>query len=607
MGTTRPESEPRRRCLVRAATSGALGLALVVGLLLFLSPHAVADGPLPPDPSAAAWLQEVAARVPAVRPARLVPMAGAQSVVTLTVCAGGGCDYASIQDAIDAASPGTDILVAAGTYHEHITMTDGVSVYGQGWDNTIIDGGNAPQAVAFFPWNAGETTVLSGAKIIGGGTGVPNDGGGGVAVYGSPHIVNTFVYSCTGYYGGGVYVSGSGSAPVFDNVRVWNCRALYGGGFYLTGDSSAFIWADPFDVAQGSVLGNTATSQGGGLCVKGASATVAGLHIWANSAPYGGGVWIGDNGQRPVALALNHIWLNSAPGAGGRGGGLRVDVASGANIAGNVFDGNTADYEGGGVSFNQVDGLFWLNLLHVNHAGAGGGAAVAGGCSGLTIEGNRFEANTAGQGGGLRAYAEATTVDANTFVSNTANIGGAIHLSDVGALTLTNNILAHNVASGAAVAGGLYIGQSPARVINNTIADNTGDGIYFSDAENVKIVNNIVSGNSGHGLEANTLDGWQTSVYLADYNDFHLNGDGAWGPGASPGAHDMQVNPTYVGSGDAAAFYHIQASSPVWAAGSTSWAPKHDIDGERRGTRGTVSIGADEILPPVYLPLVRRP
>ena len=52
----------------------------------------------------------------------------------------GGC-FSRIQDAINAASPGTVIDVASGTYTEHITMRDGISIYGQGSSATTIHGG----------------------------------------------------------------------------------------------------------------------------------------------------------------------------------------------------------------------------------------------------------------------------------------------------------------------------------------------------------------------------------------------------------------------------------------------------------------------------------
>jgi hypothetical protein len=78
-----------------------------------------------------------------------------------------GC-YISIQTAINAASSGDIVSVAAGANQEHIKMRDQVSVYGAGWYNTVIDGGYAgPTATITFDqvW-AG--TVLSGVQVTGG-------------------------------------------------------------------------------------------------------------------------------------------------------------------------------------------------------------------------------------------------------------------------------------------------------------------------------------------------------------------------------------------------------------------------------------------------------
>jgi hypothetical protein len=96
----------------------------------------------------------------------------------------------------------------AGTYLEHITLTEGVSIYGQGWDKTIIDGGfSAAQSTVRIP-AVSTSTVLSGVQVTDGGTGDPATppNGGGISVSGSPRIANTWVYGSTGCYGGGVYM-----------------------------------------------------------------------------------------------------------------------------------------------------------------------------------------------------------------------------------------------------------------------------------------------------------------------------------------------------------------------------------------------------------------
>ncbi len=601
MGATRPESEPRRRGLVRAATSGALGLALVVGLLLFLGPRTAAEGPPPPDPGAEAWLRDAASRVPAVKPPPAAPLVGVQSVTTLTVCPGGDCDYTTIQAAINAAPAPADILVAAGTYHEAIMMREGVSLYGNGWD-TVIDGDFALGTLVCIPSDVQATTVFSGFLVTEGGDSTTSGwDGGGFLIYGSPRVVNTLVYSCTGRYGGGLYISGGD--PILDNVPVLSCLAARGGAFYVTNGAGPTIYtSNPFVDLNGMVLWNIATSQGGGICINNASALVGGLRMYWNDAPYGGGVWIGNNSAPfSVTFALNDIFATTASHDGA---GLEVSSASAVDISGNLIRANTATDNGGGVHFHAAGGRLWVNLLSENQANKGGGGSVTGVCPGLTIQGNRFEGNTADDAGGLSVETgDGLTVDANVFSSNTGARASGVYLYGAGAVTVTNNILAYNVCT-SDNGGAISIDQSPAHVINNTVADNSGDGIYFSAAENATIVNNILSGNRGFEMHAGALP----TAYLADYNDvYDWDGCGARS-GVAAGAHDLALDPVYVAAGDLAAYFHLRHGSPLNGTGSTAWAPERDYDGQYRRTGGTVSMGADERPWLFYhLPLVRRP
>jgi len=235
------------------------------------------------------------------------------------------------------------------------------------------------------------------------------------------------------------------------------------------------------------------------------------------------------------------------------------------------------------------------------------------GSSDLTVRGNWIEGNQASFGAGIYLQTTAAPwIDGNIIVTNTSNTAAGIGLNQAGVATVTNNILAHNVASTTAhLAGGILVESSPARIVNNTIADNTGDGILFQRAEGVAIVNNIVSGNLGHGIEhySDTLWVSPTLAYTADYNNVLDNSDGHY-TGFGGGMNDLHVTPQFVGSGtDLRAFYHIQATSPVSVTGSTAWAPEFDLDGDRRILGGSVSMGADEIAIAerhVYLPLVLR-
>jgi parallel beta-helix repeat protein len=49
-------------------------------------------------------------------------------------------DYPTIQEGLNAASPGDTVLVAPGTYYETIELKDNVNLVGSGYENTIIDG-----------------------------------------------------------------------------------------------------------------------------------------------------------------------------------------------------------------------------------------------------------------------------------------------------------------------------------------------------------------------------------------------------------------------------------------------------------------------------------
>lgn len=93
-------------------------------------------------------------------------------------------DYATIQEAIDAAESGQTIRVAAGTYIENLSLKENISVIGESAEHTIIDGGGTDVV-----WGA------DGAKISG--FTLTNGGDSGVFAWStSPTIENCIITNC---------------------------------------------------------------------------------------------------------------------------------------------------------------------------------------------------------------------------------------------------------------------------------------------------------------------------------------------------------------------------------------------------------------------------
>jgi len=529
-----------------------------------------------------------------------------------------GC-YSSIQAAINAANSGDIISVGVGTFYEHITVTKNLEIYGRGWTSSTIHGGySQARATVYIPWTIDSSTIISGFQITGGGDGHPdnwdNDGGGISMWYASPRIINTWVYSCTARNGGGVFVRDG--SPYFKNVPAWNNRAANrGGGFYIDSAQVEMVGELNFLSTNGTIFDNQAEMDGGGIMLgSDVTATIRFMQVISNSAIYGGGIAV-ENTSNPVRLEGNWIGAhplfpgtgNYAKIGGDAGGGLYSLQAENLDLRNNWFYQNSTAGSGGGILINLSKGNVENNWVYGNTAsyGHGGGIKVDNGSQDVRIYHNRIEANP---GGGLAVEDRSSgVVDANVIVSNTTNIGTGtgiyIHSSTV---TITNNIVAGNVNSYSSSTGnGISIFSSHARVINNTIANNNHGGVYLMDAEGAKVINNIIAFNVGNGLEAVATSG--SFSYTADYNDVYNNDNNYYN--FSAGTHDIFVNPLFVGSGDWNPYYHIQPSSPVSVSGSLAYAPPFDIDGQPRFLGGSVSMGADEIVPVQYdlfLPLVLK-
>ena len=229
-----------------------------------------------------------------------------------------------------------------------------------------------------------------------------------------------------------------------------------------------------------------------------------------------------------------------------------------------------------------------------------------------------MEGNASTFGGGLYAHEGGSIIiSGNGFFGNTSgSVGGGIALSSVGTANLINNIIARNHVDPAARSGaGIAAFSSGMGLTNNTIADNRGDGVWFTSDSSAQIANNIFVRNyylapgeftPGPGSAIHRAVIGAGGEYQIRYNDFWVSGPHY--TNVTPGEGNLSDDPLLVRSGDLLAYYHIRselarakagycgpsARPLTWTAilAASFW---HDVHGRRRG-----------IVRRGYLPLARR-
>lgn len=514
----------------------------------------------------------------------------------------GGC-YSTIQAAINASSAGDIINVAAGTYNEKVTMKAGVSVYGDGMFSTKISRPNsANEAVVTFDTSGGtinNDTVLADLKIECTGTG--STGGSsknhGIYIsYASPRIVGVSVYNCYAAQGGGVFIDNG--SPILEDISITHNYANEGGGLYSGGSPDLKIITKRPYYPYGSISSNHADTIGGGILTRYTTISMSDTTLWDNHAPEAAGAMFSLFGQ----INLYHNSISSNVAATGNGGGLTLTDVYNYKIIDNTLDGNTANYNGAGVSLERSGGIFYGNQFINNIAAGTGGAINIHDQNIVQVENNLFKNNHADIAGAIMAwYTNTVTIDANRIISNAAlHTAGAIRINTRTPATVTNNIIARNKSWDGTSPSAVMFYKTPSLLINNTIADNLGSGFLFQQSTNCKIYNDIFSGN-GYGIYN---DGTSTYVY-GDLDAYNNSGGNYKNVPVLPSTYS--IDPKYTTTNITLPnYYHLKSDSWINDQGFPDVAPAYDIDGQIRSTFGTTSIGADEVVDQIYLPLVSR-
>jgi predicted outer membrane repeat protein len=234
-----------------------------------------------------------------------------------------GCDYKTIQAAIDAAQHNDTIHLAPGTYIEHLTLYDKqISLVGEDAATTIVSGNNEGRVLSLYANSAltmTNITIRNGKVTDNQGGGIYNDGllvidksrivnnsasvsGGGIANFGTLRISRSTIAGNTSPGNGAGIVNGGRmtitASTFFGNYAKGRGGAIYHsvGTFVLTASSVTNNRADfagggiaNFDrmIITGSTVSANKTAGAGGGVLNGGQMTLMNLTMTSNRASDG--------------------------------------------------------------------------------------------------------------------------------------------------------------------------------------------------------------------------------------------------------------------------------------------------------------------------------
>jgi hypothetical protein len=377
----------------------------------------------------------------------------------------GSGDFPSIQDAVDAASSGDDIILAGGTYAgegNRDVLIDGktLALYGDWSDLPVLDcdGDSMDPHRGFLVQGGGDLTlqnldIVNGWAQDGGGILVTDTSrleirhcsiehcraanrGGGLHAEGTANLLLAqidFEHNAA-QDGGGLYIQpGVVVSAQFTQITL-NSATHRGGGAYVGGSAHIFT--------EGGINSNSAGFNGGGIFVhEGRSAQFTGMTIFSNDAEHGGGAYA-DSFSTPSFQDCS-ITYNTARTWGG---GLAAQESDPV-VTGGVFEGNDA-LRGGSVWAGEDHVPHFQNIhFRLSDAEERGGVIYATGDNMAEFEGCIFTLNDIASGGnGVLVAVDGAALDftACTAVTNIGEGAAMIYCENGGTVSLSRCLLAWN-------------------------------------------------------------------------------------------------------------------------------------------------------------------
>ena len=324
--------------------------------------------------------------------------------------------------------------------------------------------------------------------------------------------------------GGGLHISGSGTAVITGGTMSNNLAAREGGalwnstatmtvdGVSINGNIASGASADDggagifnnggtLIVQNNTIISNNiadgASGSGGGILTVGGTVTVTNSAVTSNQANRaGGGIELagGVLNLMDTILDMNNAGVSPAVAAPGSGGGLHVSGPATTNISGGTTNNNIAANEGGGLW--NGSGVMTI----VDHM-----------VDGNTASGN--DAMTAGAAGGGGIYNEGGTLDMSGTTEITNNIADGAQSTGGGILNAAGTLMANDITiafnqsnragggietngSGPVILTNVSLNTNQTGVVTGTGAPGNGGGLHVSGDSTIDIFSGTVNGNN---------------------------------------------------------------------------------------------------------------